>query len=189
MSQNPIFSSKISLFIELPVNMNFQGGKSLQRTFSLSPVSEFFSKKFQFFLSKISYFFQILYLEWTAVSEDANDNFSFHSKYDRLVSWHFSKWAVFMCLSGFRHHYFGSSILVIFTQIYRPLLPLTVHFRPAFYKLTPISRWFCSESCKRKSKTSKKFDKIIDKRIGRGWYTSMVATFAKPSYATCRTSR
>ena len=36
MSQNPVFISQISFEM---TKINFQGGKSLQRTFSLSPVS------------------------------------------------------------------------------------------------------------------------------------------------------
>ena len=61
--------------------MSFQGGKSLQRTFSLSPVS------FSVTHSKVKIVlvqnFQNLLLEWTAISEDAYDNVCIYTKYDR----------------------------------------------------------------------------------------------------------
>ena len=77
MSQNLVFISKISF--EVPTKMNLQGGKSLQRTFSLSPVSHLFSQKLHFIMTKISKF----HLERTAVGQNANYNISVYPKYDR----------------------------------------------------------------------------------------------------------
>ena len=79
MSQNLVFISKISF--EVPTKMNLQGGKSLQRTFSLSPVSHVFSQKLHFIIwkmTKISKF----HLERTAVGQNANYNISVYPKYD-----------------------------------------------------------------------------------------------------------
>ena len=71
-----------------------------------------------------------------------------------------------MCLSCFRHHYFGSSILVILTQIYRPLLPLTVHFRPTFYKLTPFQGDFAANHAKERVKRRKSLTKLSINELG-----------------------
>lgn len=79
MSQNPVFISQISFEM---TKINFQGGKSLQRTFSLSPVS-FSLKKLHFIILKYEKKIQKFYLERTTVGQDANYNISFYSKYDR----------------------------------------------------------------------------------------------------------
>ena len=82
-AKNEQKSSFLAFFFES--KMSFQGGKSLQRTFSLSPVSFFRKIKKIFVFSKFKNFsnFQKFHLEWTAVSEDANNDVRIYPEYDR----------------------------------------------------------------------------------------------------------
>ena len=134
MSQNPVFISQISFEM---TKINFQGGKSLQRTFSLSPVS-FSLKKLHFIILKNE-------KKNSKILSRTNNS---RSRCELQHQFLFQIWPVSYFLLpikvelvtksnvGYRKDKLVTSIL----QKYCPLIVNLSNFRG-----------FCSESCKRKS--------------------------------------